>query len=207
MEGHAVPLNDYKAVLRTLLTIIKGEDPDCSEFYVNISSGTPEYAAAAMLVSMQNRGFTAFTVKTKEYTQSPEEYRGSVFRDGRPQGVSSEVSEPVRVVTFDPSKQDADLITCLGIFSELRKVHARVMFEEIIDRLKVEGVWTYVPDVRKRKTDVIQKNRVQFRRQFIDPMVRKGWIVEDEDYKRIYHITAEGNAIIDVYYGIGKDDS
>ncbi len=202
---HEVPAHDYKALLRILLTIVREEAQEDSEVYVNISSGTPEYAAAAMLVCMQNRGFTAFTVRTKEYSVTPGEFRELAYEDGKPVGYSREVFDPVKVVTFDPAKQDSDLITCLGVFADLRKTKKRVYFEEIIDRLREEGVWTYVPDSRRRKTDALQKTRMQFVRSYITPLVKKGWIKEDEISKRVYHITPEGDAIINVYYGIDKE--
>ena len=72
---HNEKVNDFTIMLRTVLNIIR-EEKDCSEdcdIYVNISSGSSEYAAASAIASMMNPGTIPFSVSTKEYTVQGEE--------------------------------------------------------------------------------------------------------------------------------------
>lgn len=48
-------------------------------------------------------------------------------------------------------------------------------------------------------TDLEQKESVYFKRTFIEPMVEKGWLVEDPGRKNKYLLTDDGEAILEIY--------
>ena len=201
---HELDTSDYRKVLRELLTIVRVDEDDFTDIYVNISSGTPEYSAAAMLLCMQYSVLTAFTVKPKEKALNEEDMRRHFYRGGRPVGAVLTTEEPVKVVTFDPEKQDMELITAMAVIGEFSLEKSYVTYEDIIDGLAEKGIWRYMPKPGRKKTEDLQKKRMYFRRNFIAPMVEKGWLAEDPFAKRRFIVTEKGQAVIDVYHGLDE---
>lgn len=202
---HDANVYDYHVMMRTLLEIISYERKRTGgimDVYVNISSGSTEYSAAAMLICMQNKGLTAFTVRTKEYMLDNDSVKKLLYRDGKPVGFSSSVEDPEMVVTFDPDRQDSELVACLGILKEIKSRKRNIYFEDIINGLKIEGIWNYIPDSKRGRTTPEQKERMYFKRTYLEPMMKKGWVVENDVVKDRWEITPEGEAIIDIYYDI-----
>ena len=203
---HDANVYDYHAMMRTLLEILNEETRrtgGAMDIYVNISSGSTEYSAAAMLICMQYKGLTAFTVRTKEYMLSNEEVNRLLYKDGKPVGFSASVEEPKMVITFDPEKKDADLVACLGVLKEIKTKKKRdIRFEEIINELKVIGAWNYEPKKKSYKTDDLQNERMHLKRAYIIPMLEKGWIEESPVVRGRWEVTKEGEAIIEVYHGL-----
>ena len=200
---HDMDITDYTGVLRELLRIVRDEEGSCGEFcdmYVNVSSGTPEYSAAAMLVCMQYSGLTAFSVRPREYALKDDSIRELLYRDGRPVGLALQVCEPEMIATFDPERQDMDLVTAMAVINEIWKNKNYATYEEMIGGLVEAGVWRYSPDGRRTKTPDSQKRLMYFRRTYLDPMKEKGWLVEDPVVKKRYKVTEKGQAVIDVYY-------
>lgn len=202
---HDAKVYDYHVMMRTLLEILNYEKARTGGFmdiYVNISSGSTEYSAAAMLVCMQNKGLTAFTVRTHEYMLPLDAVKRYMYRNGKPIGFSASVEEPEMVVTFDPDKQDAELVACLGILKDVKSRKKNVYFSDLIEELKVQGIWRYVPDNKRTRTTDEQKERMYFKRTYLEPMIKKGWVKESDVVKERWEITPEGEAIIDVYHGL-----
>jgi len=196
---------DYQEMLRTIIRIIAAERSRCGEavdIFVNISSGTPEYIAAAMLVAMQNRDVVAFSVRTKARSIVTDDAIRALSVDGRPVGSTSEVSEPTMVMNFGPEMPEDKFVVCLGVMKELNESVKPPGFADIINRMKEECVWDYVPESNKTRTDDSQKERMYFRRNFIDPMVEREWILEDPVKRNRYLLTEKGEAVVDVY---GRD--
>ena len=202
---HDANVYDFHAMMRTVLEIVSSDRKRTGgimDVYVNISAGSTEYSAAAMLVCMQNKTLTAFTVRTDEYMIRNEDIERLLYRDGRPVGFSATVEEPEMVVTFDPDRQDAQLVACLGVLKEVQSRKRNVYFSDLINGLKVLGAWNYEPDRRRGKTDDEQKELMHLKRAYMEPMVKKGWVVKNELVKGRWDITPEGEAIIEVYHGL-----
>lgn len=195
---HRLDTSDYHKVLRELLIIAR--DLENEDAYVNISSGTPEYSAAAMLVCMQDSSLTAFTVRGKP--ADAEKVRSLMYHEGRPVGLAMEIDTPRKVATFDPDRQDTALVEAMAVIADCCRDRSFVTYEDIIEGLIVKGIWRYVPDSRRGRTDNIQKRRMFFRRNYIDPLVEKGWLVLDEHARRRFIVTEKGEAVIDVYLGL-----
>jgi len=203
---HNASVYSYHTMMRTLLEILNYEAKRTDGFmdiYVNISSGSTEYSAAAMLICMQYKDLTAFTVRTKEYMLSNEDVNRLLYKDERPVGFSASVETPQAVVTFDPEKKDADLVACLGVLKDIKMTKKRdIRFEEIINELKVIGAWNYEPRKKNYKTEDIQNERMYLKRNYITPMLEKGWIVESPVVKGRWEVTKQGEAIIEIYRGL-----
>jgi len=202
---HDANVYDFRAMMRTLLEIVSSErrrTGGIMDVYVNISAGTTEYSAAAMLVCMQNRSLTAFTLRTSEYTIQNEDIERLLYRDGKPVGFSTAVEEPEMIVTFDPERQDAQLVACLGVLKEEQSRKRNVYAADVINGLKILGAWNYEPDRRRGRTDDEQKELMYLKRAYLEPMAKKGWVVKNELVKGRWDITPEGEAIIDVYHGL-----
>lgn len=196
---HNISITEYRLVLRELLRIVRSEDR-FTDIYVNISAGTSEYSAAAMLVCMQYSNLTAFTVRSKEYALKDKDIKRLLYKDGRPVGLRLQVHDPVMITTFDPEKQDMDLIAAMVVIRDIWKSKNYATYEEMIDGLIEAGVWKYNPNRKRTKTDDLQKKRQHFKRNYLDPMMEKGWLAEDPIVKRRYRVTDKGQAVIDVYY-------
>lgn len=202
---HDANVYDYHAMMRTVLEILNDEKKMTGGFmdiYVNISSGSTEYSAAAMLVCMQYRDLTAFTVRTDRYMLSNDDVNNLLYKDGKPVGFSASVENPKVVVTFDPDKKDADLVACLGVLKEIKSRKRNIYYMDVINELKIIGAWNYEPKKKKYKTDDLQNERMHFRRAYLEPMMKKGWVKESDVVKDRWEITPDGEAIIEVYHGL-----
>ena len=60
----------------------------------------------------------------------------------------------------------------------------------------------YEPKKKNYKTDDLQNERMHFKRAYIEPLIKKGWVKESDVVKDRWEITPEGEAIIEVYHGL-----
>jgi hypothetical protein len=202
---HDANVYDFHAMMRCILEILNEERKGTGgamDVYVNISSGSTEYSAAAMLVCMQYRDLTAFTVRTDRYMLSAEDVNTLLYKDGRPVGFSASVEDPKMVVTFDPDKKDADLVACLGVLKDIKSRKREIYFMDVINELKIIGAWNYEPKKKRYKTDDLQNERMHLKRAYLEPMIKKGWVKENDLSRDRWDITPDGEAIIEVYHGL-----
>jgi len=193
---------DYQVMLRTIISLVAEERANCGDFvdiYVNISSGTPEYIAGAMLAAMQDESITAFSVRSKTRSMNLEDAMKAYTVKGKPVGRTSEVNDPIMIMTFGPEMPDGRLVSCLSLMKKLDESNRYPSFTDIIERMKEEGTWDYSPESKKTRTDEAQKERMYFRRNYIDPMLQKGWIVEEHSKRNRYVLTKKGEVVVNVY--------
>jgi len=197
---------DYQEMLRTIIHIIEDERAanDSVSIYVNISSGTPEYIAGAMLASMQYEDTIAFSVRTKRRSMDYDVALESYSKDGKPVGNTSEVYDPTMVMTFGPEKPPDRLVACLEIIKRQDMDGILMNFNDIIDTMKDVGIWDYVAEAKKTRTDDAQKERMFLRRNYITPMLDRGWVVENHRKRNRFTLTDKGLSIVDVY---GKEQT
>ena len=205
VEVRIVPadLDDYQSLLRAIISTVTAERVRCDgyvDLYLNVSSGTPEYIAAAMVATIQDKDLIAFTVKTKSKSLSPERLNELLINNGKPVGMSAEVFDPTLIMTFGPYQPSKKLVSCLKVIKELDEVKRYPSFTEIIAKMKEEGIWDYEPESKKNLTDDAQKERMYFRRNYIDPMVLNGWVSEENTKRNRYVLTRTGEAVVKVYH-------
>ena len=192
---------DYQDMLRTIIEIVADERAmdDSSITYINISSGTPEYIAGAMLAAMQDNDLIAFSVRSKTRSMGLEEAMKAYTVDGKPIGRTSSVCEPTMVMTFGPEVPNDKHVACLEVIKAQESENRHLNFNEIIEALKAKGIWDYIPEVKKTRTDESQKERMYLRRNYITPMLDKGWVVENHQKRNKFDLTTKGRAIVAVY--------
>ena len=201
-RGTEIVLHDetvyrYNVMLRTVNDIIRSIRDEYGEFadiFVNISSGTPEYIAAAMCACMMNQGAVPFTVSVKEHTIPPEEYMRMTSVDGRIVGDAKSVNTPKMVETFAIDRPDEDLVRYLSFFSRLGDRPCTP--STLVDLLSSAEVWIYTPS----RTSNPGRNSawVACKRAVIDPLVAKGWLRPGRTKNR-WQVTPTGRMVLDVF--------
>ena len=192
---------DYQDMLRTIIGIVAEENTrdDASILYVNISSGTPEYIAGAMLAATQNSDLIAFSVRSEAWSMGLDQTMDAYTVEGRPTGRTSEVSEPTMVMTFGPEVPNDRHVACLEVFRTQEADNRHLNFNEIIEALKEKGIWDYSPEIKKTRTDDAQKERMFLRRNYISPLLDRGWVVENRYKRNKFDLTTKGEAIVEIY--------
>lgn len=204
VSEHIEKVSDFSAMLRTVLSIIQDENSteDGCEIYVNISSGSPEFAAAAAIASMMVPGTIPFSVGTREYTVPVERIPDVYYVDGKPVGLTSATYEPRTLPSYVIEMPEEHLVRGLRILSERNDVGDSVTSGKMVAALKDAGLW-YRDTERDREREIKSNQRqteaVYYQRDFIAKWVRNGWAKKDERRGR-YVLTDEGRNIIRTFY-------
>jgi len=202
IEEHNERVSDFGVMLRTVLAIIqseKAEDPDC-EIYVNVSSGTPEYAAASAIASMMEEDTVPFSVGVKEYTVSDDMIEKLYYMEGKPVGLAKATYEPRALPTYVIEMPPEYLVRGLRILAERSAAKLPTSSRFMVAALKEAGLWprdTERSDVPASK--VRQTEAVYYQRDFTYKWQTLGWIKRDP-YGRKYVISALGQNAIETFY-------
>jgi hypothetical protein len=199
---HNERVSDFGVMLKTVLSIIraeKEEDPGC-EIYVNVSSGTPEYAAASAIAAMMEDGPIPFSVGVKEYTVSDDMIEELYYMEGKPVGLAKATYEPRALPTYVIEMPPEYLVRGLRILAERNAAKLPVSSRFMVAALKEQGLWSRdtersdVPDTKVRQTEA-----VYYQRDFTYRWQMLGWIRRDE-FGRKFVITPLGQNAIDTFY-------
>ena len=186
----------YGVMLRLINDIIRQEKERFGRFvdiYVNISSGSSEYAAAAMTACMMNPEAIPFTVRVKEHNIPLEKYRSLMEKDA-PFGIAKSVYDPRMVETFNIEPPQEEMVRYLAFFTSIED--QPLTNASIIRMMGEAGVWRYDPKDGKEKGK--QAASMQFRRTVLEPLTDKGWL-EKGPTKNRWKITPSGRAILDIF--------
>jgi hypothetical protein len=192
---HFTKVYDYHGLLKTLNGIM--ESDKTSEIYVNISSGTSEYAAASMIASSMHKNTKPFTVGTMEYTSSKEDIKKYYYENGNPVGLSKKVYAPRYIDTMATEVPAEELVICLGIVDYINRNNRSGSIKNIISLLKKNGIWDYVPNESKIKTDETQKELMYVKRHYLEKLMNNNWTVKTSRNK--YELTDEGKVILKIF--------
>lgn len=190
---HIAKVYDYQAMLGAVVRILNKECD--SRVLINISSGTSEYSAAAMIASSMFTNASAFTVGTKEYTVDNEHIRELYSKKGRLIGLTQAVYDPRSAETFNLMAPDMDLVKFLHLMDTMIRKKKSVSATSMVNRLKECNVWTHDPNPNNVKTSMMQKETMYYKRNFLDPVINKGWLKKDPS-RNTYHITKDGEIIL-----------
>ena len=193
---HKEKVYDFPTMLALVHRILEQESKN--KVYVNISSGTSEYAAAAMVASLMHPNAVPFTVGTKEYTVPREDLKDLYYVDGKPVGLTKSVYDPKNIPTFDLSPPDRDLLLCLDIMDRRNREDLPGTSSYIINELKAKGIWKYKGNKGRDLTDERQKELMYYKRHFTARLIEAGW-VEDRGMNRRYILTDKGSTILNVF--------
>ena len=178
----------FQEMLKVLFSIIRKERSvsDKNPIYVNISAGTSEFSAAALVASMMFDNIEAFSVGTKKYTiEGLEPFKDETTNEFI--GLSRSVYPPRTINGFKVSFPEENDILALRLYSEEDFPSARKM----IIALKEKGLWG-------KEDGNLPNEKMRFQRQFIDNWMDSGLIEREGRGK--YSLTPHGRFSIDTYY-------
>ncbi|MBR2254414.1 MAG: hypothetical protein IJ856_01125 [Candidatus Methanomethylophilaceae archaeon] len=200
---HIEKVSDFSAMLRTVLKIIQDEraEDDGSEVYVNISSGSSEYAAASAIASMMVPGTIPFSVGTKQYTVATEDIPKVYFENGLPVGLTKDTYDPKTIHSYSIAIPDEVLVRGLRVLEERNRDGLQVTGPKMIESLKEKGIWyrkTEVSDPEKKARQRLTE-AVYYQRDFVDNWSANGWVAKNSRTGK-YEVTEEGRAVLGIFY-------
>lgn len=206
IKEHKERVSQFLPMLKLILKIM-GEELNSDEpvdLYINISAGTSEYTAAAVIASMMNPEVIPFSVSTDRYTIKSDKIRDIYYANGVPVGLTESICEPFLVPKYNISMPDRNLVLGLRILKEANRSGHSAKGPEVIKRLKEHGLWRRSGEGPFDKADVggskIEKgDSVYYYRDYVSKWLMNGWI-EKDDFNKRYDLTEEGLRIIDTFY-------
>lgn len=200
---HNERVSDFSVMLRTVLSIIGSErdaEPGC-EIYVNISAGTPEYAAASAIASMMVPGTIPFSVGTREYTVSQDMIPEVYYIDGKPVGLTKSTYDPRILPSYVIEMPEEHLVRGLRILESRNSQNLSVTSGKMVAALKNAGLWYRDTESRTDRAPSQQRQTeaVYYQRDFIAKWAGSGWVERDPRRSR-YVLTDEGRNIISTFY-------
>ncbi len=178
----------FQDMLRVLFSIIRKERSISSKnpIYVNVSAGTSEFSAAALIVSMMFENVEAFSVGTMEYTiVGLDPYKDR--ETGKFIGISKAVHPPRAINGFKVSQPEKNFTLALRLYKEMGFPSATKM----IRALKDSGLWNS-PD------GDLPNEKMRYQRRYIDEWLKDGLIEKNGRGK--YSLSPEGEFAINTYY-------
>lgn len=191
-----------------------------SDIYVNISGGTPEYAAAASIASMMIPGVKLFSVGTKAtgHTIDFDKQLSMAYHNGELVGSAFEVHKPISINSFPLKAPDEDVLKCLKIFNSL-PIGKRSNVN-VIRRLIHNQLWKFALDEKGSGTSVELENEdgemlpssdrekylklqrkeaVLYQRDYINKWKADGWIEKSKINGKRYQLTDTGKRYVDIF--------
>ena len=195
---HNSKVTNFSEMLKEVLNIIMSEDKD-SKIFVNISAGSPEYAAAAAIASMMSPGTVPFSVGTQEYTVSDDKIREIYYENDRPVGLTKSTYEPRSLPVYEIERPKKHLVKGLRILKNRLDSKQPTSAKYMIRALKDEGVW-FREVTSKDVSKTGQTEAVYYHRDFVKPWQDLNWVTNDEIFKNRLELTEEGERMISTFY-------
>lgn len=207
---HRENVNDFTAMLRTVLQIIEAENKNDEplDIFVNISAGTSEYAAAAAIASMMMPGTIPFSVRTIDY--QVKDVRGTFYENSKPVGLTRSVQNPKCLPKYTMPIPDKNVVLGLKLLDDMNKNKRLPKGPEIIKVLKERDLWRRETaesssDSNHFKNNISRSDSVYYYRDYISKWLSHGWVYRD-DFKKRYFLTEKGEIILDTFYcDLGKN--
>ncbi len=204
---HLEKVYEFSDMLRTVLSIIEAEQAEDggTEIFINISAGSSEYTAAAVIAAMMNPGVTPFSVRTRAFTvDTPEEIRKAYYDDGdppRPIGLTREIKDVDEIPRYHIEMPKRHLVVGLRILAGRLDANRPTSSRYMVHEFKRTGVWfrdTHLPLPDKPVQN--QKEAVYYHRDFVVRWKEAGWAEDDELIRKRLRLTAEGRRVIATFH-------
>jgi len=187
---------DFKGILGRIIDVkrhLQEKYGDCLDLYINISSGTHEFAAAATFASMLPKNCTAFRVELDADAFDKDEI--IEFVNGR----EFDVEPPESITTVQNRDPDEDIIGYLMVIKDLRRQTRYPKARQIIDALKEQGQWTHCPDRKSGsgRTPLWKKEEMYLKRHYETPALENGWLERTSRDELV--LSDKGDVMISVY--------
>ncbi len=159
--------------------------------FINLSSGTAEYVAAATLISMMHPDSIPFMIRTRDYVVSPEQICSICSINGSPVGITRETYNPQLIPKIDVKMPDENLVKSLRIY-----VNSNMRASSVIASLKENGLWVrdFDDGPNRKKYEL-----VYYHRDFVKRWIAEGWVFKDE-YRNRYLLTDKGERVLNTFY-------
>jgi hypothetical protein len=189
---------DFNVMLKTMFSIMNFErrfDEDSKNpIYVNISAGSSEFSAAALMASMMFDNVEVFSVHTEEHMI--DDVKKYYDENERFVGLAKSVREPIPITNFTIPRPDKRLILSLKVYFDLGCPSATETIRALKDHSYMENgekikLWGW--DEKE-----LPNEKMIFQRQFIDRWVSEGLV--DRVSRGTYELTNHGRFTIDTYY-------
>jgi len=180
----------FPPVVNTVVKILKEERANGNHVFVNIGAG-PQLFSAGALVACMMEGGTPFNVGVEDYMVTNTRL---YFEGDRPVGLAKKVYPPFPLPEFRLKPPRDDLIKGLSVIKKMISQGAILSSPNIIGRLKDEGLMDKIHD---RGEHVGQSAIMRFRRNFLDPWTKSGWISKEGKSK--LNITESGNLMLEIF--------
>ena len=206
IKEHTERVSQFLPMLKLVMKIIETElnSDEPADIFVNISAGTSEYTAAAVIASMMNPDVVHFSVSTESYTIKNDKIKELYYANGAPVGLTESIYEPVLVPKYSISLPDRNLVLGLKVLKELNETKRYVKGPEVISGLKEKRLWrmcsegTHCMD-SSAVPEAGKSDSVYYYRDFVSKWLSNGWIKRD-DFNKRYDLTEEGLRIVDTFY-------
>jgi len=210
-SGNKIEIKEYEEkvsqflpMLRLILKIIEKElsSNEPVDLFINISAGTSEYTAAAVVASMMNPAVIPFSVSTDQYTVKDEMIRRAYYRNGAPVGLTETIFEPAIMPKYNMPMPDRNLVKGLRALHDVYNSTHNTKGPAVIMKLKEQGLWRGLTEgqtSRRHDTTAEKGDSVYYHRDFVGKWLSNGWVKKDEFRKR-YELTEEGMRIIETFY-------
>ena len=190
---------NFSNVMRTVLSIIQTEIVRCDgnlDIYVNISAGTSEYSAAALIASMMNTNVAIpFTVSTKEFQVPFDKIRDVYFEGNRPVGLTKTTRDPMAVSAYPIDSPPEDKVMALKVLKD--QIDSKdSCAATMMPILRDEGIME--PYDTRDNDKPQQKAVMKYQRNFVDYWINNKWVEKVSKRKSV--ITQLGDDVLNVFY-------
>ncbi len=220
VEHRDVTTFDFDQCFHAIYDILYEERGKGSDVYVNISGGTPEYAAAAAIASMMVKGVKLFSVGTKAsgFTVDFKKQLEQSYHDGHLVGSAFDVHAPFPISSFPLPTPEEDLLKALKVFVSI-PVGKRSNVNVIRKLIKLQ-LWRFALDGTGTGTSAEwededgrfvdgedygkylkrqRKEAVLYQRGYIDKWKKQGWIEKSTINGKRYDLTDTGRRYVEIF--------
>ena len=220
VEHRDVTTFDFDQCFHAIYDILYEERGKGSDVYVNISGGTPEYAAAAAIASMMVKGVKLFSVGTKAsgFTVDFRKQLEQSYHDGCLVGSAFDVHAPFPISSFPLPTPEEDLLKALKVFVSI-PVGKRSNVNVIRKLIKLQ-LWRFALDGTGTGTSAEwededgrfvdgedygkylkrqRKEAVLYQRGYIDKWKKQGWIEKSAINGKRYDLTETGRRYVEIF--------
>lgn len=208
----------FHECLRCIYEILKEEEKKGSIIQVNISSGPPEYSAAATMAAMMVEDVSIFSVATPfdGHTIPFEKQRENMLHNGELVGTAFKVRKPEPIDRIELNTPDEKMLKALKVFASIpEKKRSNV---NVIRELIGYGLWRYSEGTdgtsveleengvlkdkhRQNEYDRLRnKEAVLYQRGYINIWKnREKWIEKSEIHGKKHKLTLKGQRYLEIF--------
>ncbi len=192
---HKANVSDFRVMLKEIHSIVDKErqKSNNNDIFINVSSGSSEYLAAATIVAMMFPGVIPFSVSTNEFMVNAKAYYDD---NGKPIGLSKSVKEPKSISRFKIDGPDRNLVLGLRLLYLSNSKGKKTKGSEMIRLLKLNNLWFRgeFPEKTAQRSESVYYNR-----DFVSEWLKKDWVFQDK-HSKTYILTENGKATISTFY-------